>query len=101
MSEQIDGIRQLAEMPYSGIREEKEKIEPKNRTLEVGSSPQLEKLAILKAIEKTSDELPEVIYTINHYGDDIESTIRSRRINDIFPQDDILFPEEGQDSRLE
>ena len=60
-----------------------------------------EKLAILKAIEKTSDELPEVIYTINHYGDDIESTIRSRRINDIFPQDDILFPEDGQDSRLD
>ena len=44
MSEQLDKIRQLAEMPYSGIREEKERFVPKSRTLEVDSSPQLEKL---------------------------------------------------------
>ena len=59
-----------------------------------------EQLAILKAIEKTSNELPEVVYTVNHYGNDIESTIRSRRINELFSDDDIFFPEKGQKSRL-
>tara|TARA_Y100000590_G_scaffold414676_1_gene511791 strand:+ start:3622 stop:5910 length:2289 start_codon:yes stop_codon:yes gene_type:complete len=44
-SEESANIIQLAEMPYSGIREEKETdYKPKNRTLEVDSSPQLEKL---------------------------------------------------------
>ena len=66
MSEQIDGIRQLAEMPYSGIREEKEKIEPKNRTLEVGSSPQLEKLEeeLFSANEKNNIAKKTNIITI-------------------------------------
>tara|TARA_B100000029_G_scaffold101424_1_gene91699 strand:- start:54 stop:512 length:459 start_codon:yes stop_codon:yes gene_type:complete len=59
-----------------------------------------EQLAILKAIEKTSNELPEVVYTVNHYGDDIESTIRSRKMNELYSDDYIFFPEKGQKSRL-
>ena len=33
-----------------------------------------EKLAILKSIEKTSDELPEVVWKVNHYGYEINHT---------------------------
>ena len=60
-----------------------------------------EKLAILNSIEKTSNELPEVVYTVNHYGDNIESKIRSRKMNELFSDDDIFFPEKGQKSRLD
>ena len=44
-SEQLAGIIQLSEIDISEIREDKEtNYTPKNRTLEVDSSPQLEKL---------------------------------------------------------
>ena len=61
-----------------------------------------EKLAILKAIEKTSDELPEVVWKVNHYGYEIKSKKDYRKRHNLLNQEDeIALAKNGQDSRLE
>ena len=61
-----------------------------------------EKLAILKSIEKTSDELPGVVWDVNHYGYEIKSTKeRRKRYNKLNQEDEIALAKNGQDSRLE
>ena len=61
-----------------------------------------EKLAILKSIEKTSDELPEVIWKVNHYGYEIKSKKDYRKRHNLLNQEDeIALAKNGQDSRLE
>ena len=61
-----------------------------------------EKLAILKSIEKTSDELPEVIWKVNHYGYEIKYKKNYRKRHNLLNQEDeIALEKNGQDSRLE
>ena len=61
-----------------------------------------EKLAILKAIEKTSDELPEVVWKVNHYGYEIKHRKDYRKRHNLLNQEDeIALAKNGQDSRLE
>ena len=61
-----------------------------------------EKLAILKAIEKTSDELPEVVWKVNRYGYDIKHRKDYRKRHDLLNQEEeIALAKNGQDSRLE
>jgi len=61
-----------------------------------------EKLVILKAIEKTSDELPEVVWKVNHYGYEIKYTKeRRKRYNKLNQEEEIALAKNGQDSRLE
>ena len=61
-----------------------------------------EKLAILKAIEKTSDELPEVVWKVNRYGYDIKyEKERKKRYNLLTQEEEIALAKNGQDSRLE
>ena len=61
-----------------------------------------EKLAILKAIEKTSDELPEVVWKVNRYGYDIKyEKERRKRYNLLTQEEEIALAKNGQDSRLE
>ena len=61
-----------------------------------------EKLAILKSIEKTSDELPEVIWKVNHYGYEIKSKKDYRKRHNLLNQEDeIALAKNGQDSCLE
>ena len=61
-----------------------------------------EKLAILKAIEKTSDELPEVVWKVNHYGYEIKHRKDYRKRHNLLNQEDeIALEKNGQDSRLE
>ncbi len=61
-----------------------------------------EKLAILKSIEKTSDELPEVVWKVNHYGYEIKSKKDYRKRHNLLNQEDeIALAKNGQDSRLE
>ena len=61
-----------------------------------------EKLAILKAIEKTSDELPGVVWDVNHYGYEIKHRKDFRkRHNQLNQEDEIALAKNGQDSRLE
>ena len=61
-----------------------------------------EKLAILKAIEKTSDELPEVVWKVNHYGYEIKHRKDYRKRHNLLNQEDeVALAKNGQDSRLE
>ncbi len=61
-----------------------------------------EKLAILKAIEKTSDELPGVVWDVNRYGYDIKYKKDYRKRHNLLNQEDeIALAKNGQDSRLE
>ena len=61
-----------------------------------------EKLAILKAIEKTSDELPEVVWKVNRYGYDIKYKKNYRKRHNLLNQEDeIALAKNGQDSRSE
>ena len=61
-----------------------------------------EKLAILKSIEKTSDELPEVVWKVNHYGYEIKSKKDYRKRHNLLNQEDeIALAKNGQDSRSE
>ena len=61
-----------------------------------------EKIAILKAIEKTSDELPEVVWKVNRYGYDIKyEKERKKRYNLLTQEEEIALAKNGQDSRLE
>ena len=59
-------------------------------------------LAILNAIEKTSDELPGVVWKVNDYGYEIKSTKeRRKRYNKLNQEDEIALAKNGQDSRSE
>ena len=61
-----------------------------------------EKLAILKSIEKTSDELPGVVWDVNRYGYDIKYKKNYRKRHNLLNQEDeIALAKNGQDSRLE
>ena len=61
-----------------------------------------EKLAILKSIEKTSDELPGVVWDVNRYGYDIKYKKDYRKRHNLLNQEDeIALAKNGQDSRLE
>ena len=61
-----------------------------------------EKLAILKSIEKTSDELPGVVWDVNRYGYDIKYKKNYRKRHNLLNQEDeIVLAKNGQDSRLE
>ena len=61
-----------------------------------------EKLAILKSIEKTSDELPGVVWDVNRYGYDIKYKKDYRKRHNLLNQEDeITLEKNGQDSRLE
>ena len=61
-----------------------------------------EKLAILKSIEKTSDELPEVVWKVNRYGYDIKYKKEHRKLHNLLTQEEeIALAKNGQDSRLE
>ena len=61
-----------------------------------------EKLAILKSIEKTSDELPGVVWDVNHYGYEIKYKKNYRKRHNLLNQEDeIALEKNGQDSRLE
>ena len=61
-----------------------------------------EKLAILKSIEKTSDELPGVVWDVNHYGYEIKYKKDYRKRHNLLNQEDeIALAKNGQDSRLE
>jgi hypothetical protein len=58
-----------------------------------------EKLAILKSIEKTSDELPEVVWKVNRYGYEINHTRKHRERHKLLNQEDeIKLAKNGQDS---
>jgi len=58
-----------------------------------------EKLAILKSIEKTSDELPEVVWKVNHYGYEINHTRKHRERHKLLNQEDeIKLAKNGQNS---
>ena len=57
-----------------------------------------EKLAILKAIEKTSDELPGVVWDVNRYGYDIKYKKNYRKRHNLLNQEDeIALAKNGQD----
>ena len=61
-----------------------------------------EKLAILKSIEKTSDELPGVVWDVNRYGYDIKYKKDYRKRHNLLNQEDeIALEKNGQDSRSE
>ena len=61
-----------------------------------------EKLAILKSIEKTSDELPGVVWDVNRYGYDIKYKKNYRKRHNLLNQEDeIVLAKNGQDSHLE
>ena len=61
-----------------------------------------EKLSILKSIEKISDELPEVVWRVNHYGYEIKSKKSFRKRHDILNQEDeIELEKNGQDLCVE
>ena len=61
-----------------------------------------EKLAILKSIEKTSDELPGVVWDVNRYGYDIKYKKNYRKRHNLLNQEDeIALEKNGQDSRLD
>ena len=61
-----------------------------------------EKLAILKSIEKTSDELPGVVWDVNHYGYEIKYKKNYRKRHNLLNQEDeIALEKNGQDSRLD
>ena len=82
--------------------ETKQTILKESWKLYQNSTKTSEKLAILKAIEKTSDELPEVVWKVNHYGYEIKSTKeRRKRYNKLNQEDEIALAKNGQDSRSE
>ena len=82
--------------------ETKQTILKESWKLYQNSTKTSEKLAILKAIEKTSDELPEVVWKVNHYGYEIKSKKDYRKRHNLLNQEDeIVLAKNGQDSRLE
>jgi len=82
--------------------ETKQTILKESWKLYQNSTKTSEKLAILKAIEKTSDELPEVVWKVNRYGYDIKyEKERKKRYNLLTQEEEIALAKNGQDSRLE
>ena len=82
--------------------ETKQTILKESWKLYQNSTKTSEKLAILKAIEKTSDELPEVVWKVNRYGYDIKyEKERRKRYNKLNQEDEIALAKNGQDSRSE
>ena len=82
--------------------ETKQTILKESWKLYQNSTKTSEKLAILKAIEKTSDELPGVVWDVNCYGYDIKSLKeRRKRHNKLNQEEEIALAKNGQDSRLE
>ena len=82
--------------------ETKQTILKESQKLYQNSTKRSEKLAILKAIEKTSDELPGVVWDVNRYGYDIKSKKeRRKRYNLLNQEEEIALAKNGQDSRLE
>ena len=82
--------------------ETKQTILKESWKLYQNSTKTSEKLAILKAIEKTSDELPGVVWDVNRYGYDIKSKKeRRKRYNLLNQEEEIALAKNGQDSRLE
>ena len=82
--------------------ETKQTILKESWKLYQNSTKTSEKLAILKAIEKTSDELPEVVWKVNNYGYEIKHRKDFRKRHDLLNQEEeIALAKNGQDSRLE
>ena len=82
--------------------ETKQTILKESWKLYQNSTKTSEKLAILKAIEKTSDELPEVVWKVNHYGYEIKHRKDFRKRHDQLNQEEeIALAKNGQDSRSE
>ena len=82
--------------------ETKQTILKESWKLYQNSTKTSEKLAILKAIEKTSDELPGVVWKVNRYGYDIKyEKERKKRYNLLTQEEEIALAKNGQDSRLE
>ena len=82
--------------------ETKQTILKESWKLYQNSTKTSEKLAILKAIEKTSDELPGVVWDVNRYGYDIKYKKNYRKRHNLLNQEDeIALAKNGQDSRLE
>ena len=82
--------------------ETKQTILKESWKLYQNSTKTSEKLAILKSIEKTSDELPEVVWKVNHYGYEIKSKKDYRKRHNLLNQEDeIALAKNGQDSRSE
>ena len=82
--------------------ETKQTILKESWKLYQNSTKTSEKLAILKAIEKTSDELPEVVWKVNRYGYDIKyEKERKKRYNLLTREEEKAQKKNGQDSRLE
>ena len=79
--------------------ETKQTILKESWKLYQNSTKTSEKLAILKAIEKTSDELPEVVWKVNRYGYEINHTRKHRERHKILNQEDeIKLVKNGQNS---
>ena len=82
--------------------ETKQTILKESWKLYQNSTKTSEKLAILKSIEKTSDELPGVVWDVNRYGYEIKHRKDFRkRHNQLNQEDEIALAKNGQDSRLE
>ena len=82
--------------------ETKQTILKESWKLYQNSTKTSEKLAILKAIEKTSDELPGVVWDVNRYGYDIKHRKDYRKRHNLLNQEEeIALAKNGQDSRLE
>ena len=79
--------------------ETKQTILKESWKLYQNSTKTSEKLAILKSIEKTSDELPEVVWKVNHYGYEINHTRKHRERHKLLNQEDeIKLAKNGQNS---
>ncbi|MBT3761281.1 MAG: hypothetical protein HOF89_01670 [Candidatus Nitrosopelagicus sp.] len=82
--------------------ETKQTILKESWKLYQNSTKTSEKLAILKAIEKTSDELPGVVWDVNRYGYDIKYKKEHRKLHNLLTQEEeIALAKNGQDSRLD
>ena len=108
-SEVLEIQNALEVYSWGHIQEEQiQKMETKQTILKESwklyqnSTKTSEKLAILKAIEKTSDELPEVVWKVNRYGYDIKyEKERKKRYNLLTQEEEIALAKNGQDSRLD
>ena len=79
--------------------ETKQTILKESWKLYQNSTKTSEKLAILKAIEKTSDELPGVVWKVNRYGYEINHTRKHRERHKLLNQEDeIKLAKNGQNS---
>ena len=108
-SEVLEIQNALEVYSWGHIQEEQiQKMETKQTILKESwklyqnSTKTSEKLAILKAIEKTSDELPGVVWDVNRYGYDIKyKKEHKKRYNLLTQEEEIALAKNGQDSRLE